>query len=181
MATGNPDSPSYTSRQLLQLKSRRWAWIMIAALIPTLPCFVFIAQIWRGIVSLGTLPFMFAALGLGLLLAVGPVAVIVSGLASLFLRVEACFAEPHTERSSADKLTITIATFVSFVPAIAALYVPVKAILTGSIAFRGPGQLYSLATDPYGYWQAVTFWLMGAASLAFLAARYWYSKRFRRR
>lgn len=182
MPTRNPDSPSLPSpkKEQLELKSKRWAMLALAALIPTVPCFAFIAPIWQFVVSLGTVAFMFAALGLGLLLAAGPVAVVVCCLTALFLRVESCFTEAKVSRSKLDWLIISIGMLVSFAPAMGILVVPIRAILTGYIAFRGPGQQYAIGEDPYGFWQAVSFWLMGAASLAFLSAVYWRSRFLRR-
>ncbi len=176
MSARNPDSPESARKNLLRQRSLRYLWIMLAALLITLPVFAFIREIWHGIMTLGTASFMAAALGLGLVLAAGPVAVLVSGLISLFLRVEACFAEPETPRTAQDWTIIGTAGLLSFSPAFATLYVPLRGLITGALAFRGPGQHYALKTDPYGFWQAEAFWLMGAAALAYLATQYWYAK-----
>ena len=176
MSARNPDSPESARKKQLHQKSLRYLGIMLAALLITLPVFFFIREIWQAILTLGTAPFMAAALGLGLLLAAGPVTILVSGLISLFLRIEACFAEPATPRSAKDWGFISIAALLSFSPALGTLYVPLRGLVTGTLAFRGPGQHYTLKTDPYGFWQAEAFWLMGAAALAYLATQYWYAK-----
>ncbi|WP_157288324.1 hypothetical protein [Uliginosibacterium gangwonense] len=167
---------------MLKRKAGRWALGVIAALLPTIPCFVYFLPLWNKLIALGTLPFMFAALGLGLVLSVGPVAVVVCSLVALFLRIEACYVEGALpKRTVLDCVAIATGMLVTFAPALAALYVPVKAILTGYIAFRGPGQQYPMQADPYGFWQAVGFWLMGVATLAFLAGVYWRSRWLRRK
>ena len=176
MLTSNPDSPEPARKNALIRRSRRHFWIMLGSLSLTLPVFAMLAPIWHVLVGLGTASFMVAALGLGLLLAAGPVAILVSGLMGVFLRVEACFVEPTTQRSVIDKFFICIAALLSYSPAIATLYVPFRGLVTGTLAFRGPGQQYTLKADPYGFWQAEAFWLMGAAALAYLATQYWYSR-----
>lgn len=161
---------------LLHRKSRRWALIALLALLLTLPCVLFIQPLWALLVTLGSGSFMLAAGLWGLILAGGPILFLVAGLTALFLRVEARFAPRSQQRPFGDALAICLALILSFIPALAALYPPLKALLTGFIGFRGLGQQYPLAADPYGFWQAVAFWLMGAASLAFLAGLYWRSK-----
>jgi len=182
MSKANPDSPSYQADVLLKLKARRWALGVVVALLPTIPCFVYFMPLWNKLITLGTLPFMFAALGLGLILAMGPVAVVVCGLVALFLRIESCYVKgTMPKRTVLDRVFIATGMLVTVAPALAAMYVPVKAMLTGYIAFRGPGQQYFIQADPYGFWQAVGFWWMGVAALAFLAGVYWRSRWLRRK
>lgn len=161
---------------LLLRTSRRWALIALCALLITLPCVLFMKPLWALLVTLGSGSFMLMAALWGLVLAGGPVLCLVAALTALFLRVEARFEPRSQPRPVSDALATTLALMLSFIPALAALYPPVKALLTGYIGFRGLGQQYPLAADPYGFWQAVFFWLMGAASLALLASVYWRSR-----
>lgn len=161
---------------LLLRKSRRWGLLALLALLLTLPCLIFIRPLWAELSSLGSASFMLAAGLWGLIIAGGPVLFLVAGLCALFLRVEARFAPRSQRRPVGDALAITLALILSFLPALAALYPPIKAISTGFIGFRGLGQQYPLASDPYGFWQAVGFWCMGASTLAILAGVYWRSK-----
>lgn len=170
------DTPIPLRGDLLLRKSRRWALIALCALLITLPCVLFMKPLWALLVTLGSGSFMLMAALWGLVLAGGPVLFLVAGLTALFLRVEARFAPRHQPRPVSDALATTLALVLSFIPALAALYPPIKALLTGFIGFRGLGQHYPLAADPYGFWQAVAFWLMGAASLALLAGFYWRSR-----
>jgi len=160
----------------LHAQAKRWIAYALLALVPTLLSFAFLLPIWRWLMSLGTATFMVASLALGLVLAAGPVAVAVFGLGALFLRIEACIRTPDVSLKLLDKLIIAMGILVSLAPAVGTLYVPINAILSGYIAFRGPGQQYALVSDPYGFWQAVGFWFMGAATLAFLAVTYWRSR-----
>lgn len=161
---------------LLLRKSRRWAGIAFIALLLTVPCLVFMRPLWVWLVTLGSGSFMLAAGLWGLVLAAGPLLFLVAGLCALFLRVEAGFAPCSHPSRLGDRIVIGIALTISFLPALAALYPPLHAIASGFIAFRGPGQEYPLAADPYGFWQAVAFWLMGAATLAIFAGIYWCAK-----
>ncbi|MDO6387538.1 MULTISPECIES: hypothetical protein [unclassified Uliginosibacterium] len=161
---------------LLLRKSRRWGLFALLALLLTLPCVLFMKPLWSFLITLGSGSFMLMAGLWGLILAAGPLAFLACGLAALFLRVEARFAPRSRQQPFSDTLAISFALLLSFLPALAALYPPVKAILTGYIGFRGLGQQYPLASDPYGFWQAVAFWFMGAATLAFLAGLYWRGK-----
>lgn len=177
MSNANPDSPSLPTDLLLKRKSRRWATVAIIALIPTIPCFMYLTTLWAKMIPLGTVAFMIAAFGLGLVLAAGPVITLTGLLVALFMRIEAAFKAAAPRKFGVlDILFITGGLIVTLLPALAASYVPVKAMLTGYIAFQGPGQQYPRLTDPYGFWQAVAFWLMGAATLAFLAGLYWRSR-----
>lgn len=161
---------------LLLRKSRRWALIALAALLLTLPCLAFLPALWAWFVTLGSASFMLSAGLWGLVLAAGPLLFLVAALCALFLRVEAGFAPRSKPSPGGDRLAVGVALIISFVPALLALYPPLHALTTGFIAFRGPGQQYPLATDPYGFWQALAFWLMGAATLAILAGVYWRAK-----
>lgn len=173
----NPPAISLLLRgdQLLR-KSRRWALIALISLLLTLPCIIFVKPLWAFLVTLGTGSFMIVAGIWGLILAAGPLLFLVAALCALFLRVEAGFAPCSTPRPNRDRAVIALALFISFVPALVALYPPIKALMTGLIGFRGLGQQYPLASDPYGFWQAVAFWFMGSASLAILASVYWRAK-----
>lgn len=162
--------------ELLHRKSRRWALIALLALLITLPCVVFMKPLWEQLIRLGSGAFMLAAAMWGLVLALGPVMLLVGALCALFLRVEAACAPRVRRRPAADVLSVVLALVLSFAPALAALYPPGKALLTGYIAFRGIAQQYPQGADPYGFWQAVAFWLMGAATLGFLASVYWRAK-----
>lgn len=170
------DAPLLPRGDLLLRKSRRWALIALLALLLTLPCVLFMKPLWAQLITLGSTSFMLAAGLWGLILAGGPVLFLAAALSALFLRVEARFAPCRTRRPFGDALAVGLGLILSFLPALAALYPPLKALLTGYIGFRGLGQQYPLATDPYGFWQAVAFWLMGALALAFLAGFYWRSK-----
>lgn len=172
----SPDSNAALHGELLHLKSRRWALIALLACLITLPCVLFMRPLWAQLVTLGSGSFMIAAGLWGLVLAGGPLLFLVAGLTALFLRVEARFAPRSQPRPIGDALVIALALILSFTPALAALYPPIKAVMSGLISFRGPGRVYSLATDPYGFWQGVAFWLMGAATLALLAGFYWRSR-----
>lgn len=161
---------------LLLRKSRRWALVALISILITMPCIAFIKPLWTWLATLGTGSFMIAAGVWGLILAAGPILFLVGALCALFLRVEAGFAPRSRPRPASDRAAITAALFVSFLPALTALYPPIHALLTGFIGFRGLGQQYPLASDPYGFWQAVAFWFMGAATLAILAGVYWRAK-----
>ncbi|GAB2880907.1 hypothetical protein GCM10027046_06360 [Uliginosibacterium flavum] len=160
----------------LHRRARRWSLIAVTALLLTLPAIIFFPRLWSWVITLGSGAFLLAGAAWGLLMAVGPVTALVCALVALFLRVEAGFAPRSRHRRFGDALAITGGLLVSFAPALAALYPPIKALLTGYIAFRGQGQQYSLLSDPYGFWQAVAYWLMGAATLALLAGFYWKAK-----
>ncbi|MDQ7990602.1 MAG: hypothetical protein REI09_13285 [Candidatus Dactylopiibacterium sp.] len=168
-------SPSARGDRLAR-KSRRWAGVALAAFVVTLPCVLFIQPLWAWLVTLGPGSFMLVAGVWGLILAAGPLLLLAGMLCALFLRVEAAFTPRTRATPRTDRAIIALACVVSLLPALAALYTPVKALLTGFIGFRGLGQQYPLSSDPYGYWQAVAFWLMGAASLAVLAGVYWRAK-----
>lgn len=168
--------PSHLRGDLLLRKSRRWALLALAALALTLPCLIFMQPLWAWLATLGSGSFMLLAGLWGIVLAAGPLVVVVGALCALFLRVEASFAPRRSHTPGTDRAIIALAVLVSLLPALAALYPPIKAILTGFIGFRGIGQQYPLASDPYGFWQAVAFWFMGAASLALLAGVYWRAK-----
>ncbi|MDP5240337.1 hypothetical protein Q9Q94_12410 [Uliginosibacterium sp. 31-16] len=161
---------------VLHRKSRRWAVAALIALLITLPAIIFIKPLWYQLITLGSGAFMLAAAAWALVMAAGPVAALVCAIVALFLRVEAGFAPRSRVRRFGDVLAIGGGLLISFTPAIAALYPPVKAVLTGYIAFRGLGQQYPLAGDPHGFWQAVASWLMGATVLATLATLYWRAK-----
>ncbi len=161
---------------LLLRKSRRWGFFALLAFALTLPCVIFMKPLWAFLITLGSGSFMLMAGLWGLILAAGPLAFLACGLTALFLRVEVRFAPRSQRHPLGDTLAISLALLLSFVPALAALYPPIKAVLTGYIGFRGVGQQYPLASDPYGFWQAVAFWIMGAMTLAFLAGLYWRSK-----
>ncbi|MEN3109808.1 hypothetical protein ACFONG_13305 [Uliginosibacterium paludis] len=171
-----PNALQLPRGDLLLRKSRRWALIALAALLLTVPCVVFIQPLWAWLVTLGTGSFMIIAALWGLVMAAGPILFLVAGLCALFLRVEAGFAPRSQPRPAADRAAIAAGLFISFLPALVALYPPIRAMLTGFIGFRGLGQQYPLASDPYGFWQAVAFWFMGAATLAILAGVYWRAK-----
>ncbi|MBS1209189.1 MAG: hypothetical protein H6R19_1587 [Proteobacteria bacterium] len=160
----------------LHRKARRWSLVAFLALAITLPGILFIKPLWAWLITLGSGSFMLAAAGWGLIMAAGPVTALVCALVALFLRVEAGFAPRSRHRRFGDVLAISGGLLVSFTPALAALIPPVKAILTGYIAFRGQGQQYPQVSDPYGFWQAVAYWFMGAATLALLAGLYWRTK-----
>jgi hypothetical protein len=160
----------------LHRKARRWSLIAICALLFTLPAIVFFRPLWEWLITLGSGAFALAASVWGLVMAIGPVTALVCALTALFLRVEASFAPRSRRRRFGDTLAICGGLAVSFTPALAALYPPVKALLTGYIAFRGLGQQYPLASDPYGFWQAVAYWFMGSATLALFAGLYWRAK-----
>jgi len=161
---------------VLLRKSRNWGFVALAALTLTLPCLLFIRPLWQQFATLGTGSFMLAAGAWAMILAAGPILIIVGALCSLFLRVEAYFAPRSHKRTFLDTVVVGLAILISFAPALTALYPPCKALQTGVIGFQGPGQEYPLLTDPYGYWQAIAFWFMGATSLGFLAAVYWRAK-----
>lgn len=161
---------------VLLRKSRRWTLIALISLLLTLPCILFIKPLWAFLVTLGTSSFMIVAGLWGLILAAGPLLFLVAALCALFLRVEAGFAPRSKPQPAGDRAAVVLALFISFLPALIALYPPIKAMMTGFIGFRGLGQQYPLASDPYGFWQAVAFWFMGSASLAILAGVYWRAK-----
>lgn len=163
-------------RAKLQKKARNWTFVALAALLVTLPTFYFIEPIFFWIARLNGLDFGVLSLTLSLAMALGPVITLVGVLTALFLRVEACFTPEQVDRTLVDRFSITAGILVSFAPAVVALYPPIKAILTGYIGFRGPGQQYFRVEDPYGFWQATAFWIMGAATLAILAGVYWRAK-----
>ena len=174
----SPEASPLPRGEALHRRSRRWAF---AALVFALPCIAFIKPLWYQLITLGSGAFMLAAGLWGLVLAAGPVLMLVAALCALFLRVEAACAPRARRRPAGDALAIALALLLSFAPALAALYPPVHALLTGLIGFRGAAQQYPLADDPYGFWQAVVFWLMGAATLGFLAGAYWRAKWRQRR
>lgn len=157
-------------------KARRWARVALVALLITLPCVIFMKTLWNSLITLGPTSFWLAASVWGLVLAAGPVLFVVGVLTALFLRMEAVVSPRTLRHPIRDVLVTATALIVSLVPSVAALYPPVKALLTGTIGFRGLGQQYPLASDPYGFWQAVAFWFMGAFTLAFLAFVYWRGK-----
>lgn len=176
MSNTAPAIPPAPSRARLQKKARNWIFVALIALFVTLPTFYFVEPIFFWIVGLNGLDFGVLSITLGLAMALGPVAAVVGLLMALFWRVEACFTPDQLGRTLTDRMSIGVGLLVSFVPAIVALYPPIKAILTGYIGFRGPGQQYFRAEDPYGFWQATAFWMMGAATLAILAGLYWRAK-----
>ena len=176
MAKTETSQPLPRIRPVLQRKARRWAFAGLLALIITTPIFYFIQPIFRWVASLEGGGFMLAALGLGLGIAAGPLAAATGLLMSLFWRVESCFAERGDVLSVMDRIFIGLGGITSLLPALAALFPPGKALVTGFIGFRGPGQQYFRLEDPYGYWQAVAFWLMGAVTLGIIAAIYWRAK-----
>lgn len=161
---------------MLQRKASRWMSVGGASLILTTALFFFIQPIFQWIARLGGASFLAAALALGLAMAAGPIATVACGLMALFLRVEVCFAPQTATWRMSDRLSVGAGLLVSFAPALAALYPPIRAILSGYIGFRGPGQQYYRLTDPYGFWQATAFWMMGAVSLAIVASIYWRAK-----
>ena len=160
----------------LHRKARRWSLIALTALLLTLPAIIFFPRLWSWVITLGSGAFLLAGAAWGLLMAVGPVTALVCALVALFLRVEAGFAPRSRRRHFGDAMAITGGLLVSFAPALAALYPPIKALITGEISFRGPGQFYTRTEDFYGYWQAVAYWFMGAATLALFAGLYWKAK-----
>lgn len=159
---------------MLHRKSRRWALIALLALIITLPCALWARSLFARIGGwdMGAAYMLVSGLW-ALVLAAGPLVVVVCALVALFLRMEAS-VRPRTGRHPlGDGVILAGTVLVTLAPALVALYPPVHALVVHTIGFRGLGQQYPLATDPYGFWQAVAFWFMGAASLAFLAGVYW--------
>lgn len=170
------ETSSLPRGDLLLRKSRRWAKIALASLIITLPCVLFMKPLWTWLAAAGSASFLLVAGLWGLILAGGPLLLLVATLCALFLRVEAGFAPRTRPQPAGDRIFIAIALFVSLIPALAALYPPIKAIMAGTISFRAVGQQYPIATDPLGFWQGVAYWFMGSATLAILAGVYWRGK-----
>lgn len=158
---------------MLHRKSLRWGIIALLGLLVALPCVFFARGILMKMATLGTGGFMIAAAVWALLLAAAPLVFIFGGLTALFLRMEAAVALRSRQRRFGDALVTFVTLLITFAPALAALFPPVHALFTHTIGFRGLGQQYPQALDPYGYWQAVAFWFMGSAALAFLAVVYW--------
>ena len=159
-------TPSALRGEMLHRRAHRaMRWALLALLL-SLPAFLYIEPLWQRIAAMGAPALLFSSLLLGMTLAAGPVAALACSLYALYLRVEARFAPRERARPIADVLALTAGLIVSFLPALAALYPPIKALLTGYIAFRGLGQQYQLDADPLGFWKAVFFWFIGAITLA---------------
>lgn len=168
-------TPAALRGELLHCRAHRaMRWALLALLL-SLPAFLFIEPLWQRIAAMGAPALLFSSLLLGMTLAAGPVAALACSLYALYLRVEARFAPRERSRPLGDALALGAGLVVSFLPALAALYPPIKALFTGYIAFRGLGQQYPLDVDPLGFWKAVFFWFIGAATLAGLAIAYWRS------
>lgn len=173
MGEVSPAAGQLVRGDMLHRKSLRWGIIALLGLLVALPCVFFARSILMKMATLGTGGFMIAAAVWALLVAAGPLTFIFGGLTALFLRMEAAVALRSRQQRFGDALVTFVTLLITFAPALAALIPPVHALFTHTIGFRGLGQQYPQAIDPYGYWQAVGFWFMGAATLAFLAVVYW--------
>lgn len=171
-----PSAPSLQTAR--EPRNKATLWLLVAALgtLVTAALVYFIRPLFHSIAQLEDAGFLLASLVVGLGLALGPLAAVVGMLVFLFQRVEACLALPRGSWAASDRAIVACAVLVSLAPSLAALYPPTQALLSGYIGFRGPGQQYLRAEDPYGFWQAVAFWLMGAATLAVIAGVYWRAK-----
>lgn len=162
--------------EVLHRRARRtMVWALLALLL-SLPAFLFVEPLWQRIAAMEAPALLLSSLLLGMAMAAGPVAALTCSLYALYLRVEARFAPRERARPLTDALALGTGLVVSFLPALAALYPPIKALFTGYIAFRGLGQQYPLDADPLGFWKAVFFWFIGATTLAGLAIAYWRSR-----
>jgi hypothetical protein len=158
---------------MLHRKSLRWGIAALLGLLALLPCTIWARTILMALATFGPLGFKIGASAWALVLAVGLIAFVCGGLTALFLRVEASVNTRSRRRLAGDLLAALLVLIITFAPTIVALYPPVHALFTHTIGFRGLGQQYPRAEDPYGYWQAVAFWFMGAATLGYLACVYW--------
>lgn len=160
--------------------ARRRAGLLILASMALLPAaawlFARLDRIWLRVEPLEGATFMAAATLLGGLLAILPLATVLTLLMAVWYGVESVY-RPRTRATPwLDRGVVAAGVLVWFSPAIALAGAALRAVLTGSIRFSRPPREYLLATDPIAFWQSVGFLLIVAAALAYPAWHYWRGK-----
>ncbi|MDQ8022535.1 MAG: hypothetical protein REI94_11900 [Moraxellaceae bacterium] len=162
---------------------RRKALVSLAfalvCLLACLPLFLQVEALWTRTVGLDGMVFLAASSALGLALAALPVLAAIGLLLAAFWAAESCFAEGNRPRRAEWALVLP-ALLLSYAPAIGALRPAWQAISQGFIALRKPDRVYALDSDPFGFFMGVSYWLVGAVTLAVLATLFWRA-RFRRK
>ncbi|MFA9438330.1 hypothetical protein ACDA63_01680 [Uliginosibacterium sp. sgz301328] len=157
-------------------KTRRSLLYALLCLLISAPVYIWMGRIWWQIAQLGGFMFVGASMLFGLGMVIGPLGGLFFGLVALFMRVESRFAPRATPLARADSVAVPLGWLATLLPALAACYPPIKALIDGSIRYKFPAGQVARSVDPLGYWQGVAFWFMGAAALAVLAGVYWRSR-----
>lgn len=153
-----------------------WLAVLVAMTLAAGLLFSGLAHLWPAIANLEGLPFLLAATVLGAGLAVAPVLALAGLVLAVWNGVESVYQPRRRATPVLDKLIVALGLVVWFAPTLALLGVVVQAVASGRIHFSQPPRDYLLASDPIAFWQGVAFWLVIAASLGYLAWRYWRGK-----
>ncbi|MEC5396591.1 hypothetical protein [Uliginosibacterium sp. H1] len=153
--------------------------LAVACLLACLPLFMRVESLWTRTVDLEGALFLAASSALGLALAALPVLAAIGLLLAAFWASESCFVEGSQPRGAQWALVLP-ALLLSYAPAIGALRPAWQAVTQGFIALRKPDRIYALDSDPFGFFMGVSYWLVGAVTLAVLATLFWRA-RFRRK
>lgn len=173
-----PLDPSFMPYPGDRLRRRAGLWTLTSLGAAALAILLFreLADLWMRIAHLEGLAFLSSATLLGGALAVIPLLALVGLLLAVWNGVESVFQPRSRPTPTLDNLIVAAGMLVWFSPALAALGAGVLAIATGRIHFSRPPRDYFLATDPIAFWQGVGFWGIVAASLGYVAWRYWQGK-----
>ena len=121
MSAVTSENPSSAQRLRLQYKAFRWGLLASLPLAPFLFCLFFAERIWQALIPLRMTSFVLALIGLVIVLLIGPVFSVVSGMLALHFRIEAGFASPIGKRKLTDKLFLLAGILASLIPALATL------------------------------------------------------------
>lgn len=162
-----------------QRRRARYGLVLLLAMaLASAALFGNLARMWPPIAALEGFPFVMAATLLGAALACAPLLAFLGLVLAVWNGVESVYQPRRQASPLTDKVIVALGLFVWFGPSLALLVLAVQAIVSGRVHFAQPARDYFLASDPIAFWQGVGFWLVIAASLGYLAWRYWRGKLF---
>jgi hypothetical protein len=152
--------------------------LLFAIVITPLTVWLFrsIDPLWALIFPLEGVPFGIASTAFGAVLAITPVAVVVSWLLALWFGVESVYKPRQRVTPLLDRIIVAIGLVVWSLPSLGFLVTAGWALYSGRVHFPQPARDFVWAEDPNAYLQGVGFLILVAGLCAWFAWRYWQGK-----